>query len=112
MNIFNDLLIEKMLKKLKLEDLISAINIIDNFLTEEQFDEYFYKFENILKKAIDNYAFDFSVTEYCENKNIDRLIKKNSDGKINKNEIYSTISGWIDEEVYSDIQYYLILVYF
>ena len=105
--IFNNQLIESMLKKLKLEDLISAINVIDNVFTEEQFYEIFYIFEDVLKKAINNYAFDFSVTEYCENKDISSLIERNTDGEINKNEIYSTISGWIDEEVYNDIHYHI-----
>ena len=105
--IFNNQLIENMLKRVKIEDLISAINIFDNVFTDEQFDEYFYIFEDALKKAIYNFAFDFSVSDYCENKNINELIDENNNIDNNRNKIYNTIADWVQEEVNSDIKYFV-----
>jgi len=111
-NIFNVDIIKNMLKYFELRDLISVINIFDDYFTHGQFNEYYYVFEEALKSAIGNYISDFSVSEYCECKDINHLIDNNKifdgiDYDINKDQIYNTISGWVDEEIYNNIQNYL-----
>jgi hypothetical protein len=101
-----------MLKKLELEDLILAINILDDYFSYDQFDEYSYIFENTLRKAINDFIDDFSVSEYCEGKDINQLIDENktfdgTDININKEKIYHTVKDWIKKEICSKINYYL-----
>jgi len=83
--------------RLGLNELVSTINILDEYFKENINEVYFNKCKTALKDAIENYIINISISEYCENYPIKELLCEDN------NSIQETIINWIDDDVNNDI---------
>jgi hypothetical protein len=100
-DIFKNQYIKKIFDKLDLNELVSTINLLDKYFHDKQDDEYYNICMSSLKATIEDYIFNVSIPEYCENQDIENLLGNDNIS------IDETIKNLIEEDVNSEIYYIL-----
>jgi len=112
-NILDEQTIESLIDILDMDDLISIINVLhEHFYNSEVEMEFSLWFADICKQAlsesISDYIDNISVSEYCDNYDIQDLMNDNmSYGQygveVDERPVKSTIEGWINDNVREEI---------
>jgi hypothetical protein len=100
-NFFYKHLKKEFFDRLELNELISTINILEEYFNEKKNEDYFNIFNIVLKDAIENYILNISISEYCENYSIEEYLSKDEIS------IYDTVKNLIYEDIDRDIYYML-----
>jgi hypothetical protein len=87
--------------RLELNELVSTINILDEYFNENKNKDYFRICNIVLKDAIENYILNISISEYCENYPIEEYLSKD------KISIHDTVKNWIYEDINREIFFML-----
>lgn len=111
--ILNKQTIKNLISGIALEDLVSTINVLYEYIYYNKTTiEFSLSFTNICKQVllenISDYVDNVIVSEYCDNYDIQDLINNNMNHgqyemEIDEKSVKGTIEGWINDDVYEEI---------